>query len=543
MAKKDNSKPPRKGSLDRKMLITPKTIKKDLLSWIDAFFYLNEVKDDYTKDELALFYYNYNKSFVEHRKKYHLLILSNDLLYKTVKKACKDDFLFDVLIDGWSYDTNKTEAGQDPVLAFLPFPHQLPLIETLGKTKKHVHVEKSRRQGISKIMALFMLWHLKHHSNITMLTTHIDRKSLDQKHGDTGHNSVFDYARWSLDLSIFIPNTWREGSADDSLYYSIENKIQIGSCSLVGEILGKSTGTGGAYNMYFGDEMEVVCDKYPNLADSILQGIASASDQMFLYTTYRSDKFPFYEIKERNDTKRWDFFSLNWKDNPTCNSDWYEDAKSKLKYDEVLIARELDMNPHKSRRGAIWKTINKKLHFIDTSFLEPLMKETNNTRYQKFIGADFGGGSSHTALIFALYDTYTATLYLMDYLKTTDMEAEEIVDFMHSVGYKGVDIEGDMSNKAQATSPMRSWHNMFKEQGCHINSISNRNMFETQANIRMAFKSNKILISNKKLELFNNLQRASYKNDKIAKDEYSHLSDALQFLYKSIFSESTVHLL
>ena len=514
-------------------ITTPYKIKKDLLKWVDSFDYLNEIKDHFTKDELALKYYNYNLKFVEYRKKYILLILSDKQLYKEVKQAISSDFLFYMLLEGYSYDTNKTEAGLDPTLAFLPFRHQLDLINELSVSSKHFHVEKSRRQGLSKIMAHFMAWNLIFKNNITMVTTHIDSKSLDMINGDTGHNSVFDFVRWLLDKSIYVTNNWRDDTT--GYYITKEYKIVINNNSLLGSILGKSANVGQQSNIYMGDEIEVVCDKFPNLADNILGGISTSVNQMILYTTYRSTDFPFYKIKEKNDTKKWNFFRLDHKDNPTCNLDWYNDACSKLNFDEVLIARELDINPTKSRKGVIWKSINQKLHFVDMSTFN---FESNPSRYQKRIGADFGGGSSATALIFAYYDLHTSKLYLVDYFKTVDSEASEIVDYINQIGFKNIDIDGDMSNKFQATSPMMSWFNMFKEQGCHINSINNRNMFETQAQIRHAFKSNQIYISNQKLELFNDLSRASYKNDKIAKDDYSHLSDALQFLYKSIFNNS-----
>jgi len=209
------------------------------------------------------------------RNNVHKVILAKKEFYLECRSLARDSFLFDILIDGWSWDINKAQ-GSSPELAFLPFPSQLDLIEMIQSGKKHIHVEKSRRQGASALMGQIMKSMLIHQENQVMFATHKDLTSLDAGDGDTGNNSTFERIRWLLDKSLWIPDDWRDRAKywinNDKRYKTLSHPfplIVVGSNQLKGEVLGKGTAVGLAGHIIFVDELDPASEAYPNQADSI----------------------------------------------------------------------------------------------------------------------------------------------------------------------------------------------------------------------------------------------------------------------------------
>lgn len=520
-----------------------------LKRWLDWSF-LSDIKDRVTFQELSKRYWLSGKEYKDLREDLHFLIAMDPILYKDVKALAKKDFLFDILIDGWSYDKNKTEQGEDPVLPFIPFPHQLELINLLQSSKKHLHIEKSRRQGVSVIMDLYRMWRVKHNRNLEIIVTHKDANSLDMGATDKAKNSVFERLRWLTDMSIFTPTAWRDRSiywVDENAkknikkyheFFTKENQITIFGNLIQGALLGKGTNVGNASDEFHGDEVDVRCDMFPNLAWKMMQGVTTSVDRVILYSTYRSKDYPFFGYKRTNDTQRWDFVRLHWRDNPTCNADWYNDQRSRLDYDDVMVARELDINPNKAREGVVFKGISE-----DHNRAVIPKGIFRGSKWTKVIGADFGGGHSSTVFIFAYFNTHTEKLFLVDMIKTTDMEAWEIVKYTKDIGFNNVPVFGDRSMTAQTSTPLYSWYKMLSDEGMKMLPIKNTSAYRTFAAINRAFKEENIIVAKDQEIMWDDIVMASYdKNDQIKKDTHSHTADALMFLWRGMFEKEVIAL-
>ena len=513
---------------------TAKEIFSYLRSYLDEWHVLQRTKDTYTLQQLNDIYYKFGKEYLNIREEIKLEIVKSPQLYREVKKLMSESLLFDMLIDGYSNDINRQGTNKDAILPLLPFPHQIELLHKLQFSRKHLHIQKSRRQGASVMTSYYMSWILKHEGTTMMFATHKDLKSLDGGLTDIARNSTLSRIRWYLDMSILMPDDWKNKrkywTADNLEYHTAEKEIIIGGNSLAGAVLGKGTAVGFAGHVILVDELDVVCDMYPNQADAIFGSFATAVNRVILFSTYRGMDYPFYSIWEQQDTDKWDFVTLDWKDNPVCNIAWYEEQKAKMKYDEVLIARELDINPAKTRQGVIWDTIT------EENLKDLYIKQFPPMKYSKVIGADFGGGESATAFIFGYVEKAIGHLYLQHLLKTTHMDEYQIMETFRKYGFHGVSVFGDMSAMAQVGSPGHDWFNVLRKVGIKIIPVYNGDPHLVRNTIRLAFAHNEIFINKKELTLKRDLMSASYKKEKLDKNTHSHTSDALLYMYRKLFS-------
>jgi hypothetical protein len=530
--------------------ISAESIYKDLKSYIDKWEFAQAIKDDISLSELNDRYRKLNHKYLKRRRSYHKLILSDKKLYREVKDLAKRDLLFDILVDGWSYDINRARQGEDPTLAFIPFPFQVDLIRALEQQDKHVHIEKSRRMGASIITRLLMKRDLIHGDGIHTIATHKDLESLDGGEDDLARNSTFEGVRWMLDKSNFIPKDWRDEKkywhkkvkvkvkkkkGKDSkyrqkkikLYRSKERKLSINGNTLKGAVLGKGTNVGSASHKIITDEIAVSEDMYPKALANVLGSFVASVNQVIALSTYRRNDDSFCNIKDRNETQKWRFVELDWRKNPICNNEWYENMCIGLGRDEVLIARELDRDPTKSRRGLILPEMNKDRHLISFNEL-PLQ------RYIKVAGADFGGGESNTVFILGYLDQYTGRLFLSKTLKGTKFKRTQIGDFFEQNGFKDVIIRGDRSGLSSHSTEDSSWAWILKEQGLRYKAIDNRKTLYQHAHINISFEEDKIFIDENNRELFRDLSNANYKLGQVNKDKFSHTFDALLYLFKDL---------
>lgn len=127
-------------------------IIKELVGWlhqqrIDYNNMFND-KERYTLSELNKMSSDFLNEYMKQRTKMRELVKSDTTLFKLMYYECKKSFLTFILWEGVSKDLQRnSDALIQPVL---PYNHQLKLIELLQYSSKHIHVEKSRRQGDRK---------------------------------------------------------------------------------------------------------------------------------------------------------------------------------------------------------------------------------------------------------------------------------------------------------------------------------------------------------------------------------------------------------
>jgi hypothetical protein len=327
----------------------------------------------------------------------------------------------------------------------------------------------------------------------------------------TLHNSIF-YDSYNLHVSPTFQDT------------RIVYKTNI----LSGEVLSPSTAVGFQANNALIDEIDPVCEEYPNQAWKLTSGFSASSNRILLYSTYRSMEYPFYKFTEVHDDSMFNFVVLDWKDHPLCNKEWYDKECAKLGYNPVLIARELDHNPRMSISGRIYSFYNED---NDLSF-SPV---NNEQRWGKLIFADFGGGTSATAFICAYYRiTGTPMLYLHKGLKTTTMDAVQIKQWFKDNDFDNVPVVGDTSALSQVSYKGSDWAGALGKVGIRFTPVNNKNMGGVRQQVNLMFRDKMIFVNKHSLEL-RDLYSYRYKGEDIDKGPASHIGDALgygaRFLY------------
>lgn len=457
--------------------------------------------------------------FYYERIMYHTYIKANPELYKYFYDLCSKDFLFWIVFDGITKDINRNpKANKQPVI---PYLCQLPLIEALFLSPLNLHIEKTRRQGASLLISvMFLLWKLIFGDGILNFTTHKNKESLFEKGDDA--NSSFGKIIFALRNSIFFQqkDLYIEPNFQDV-------RIKYKNNVLSGEVLSPNTAVGFQANGAFVDEIDPVCEAYPNQAFKLTSGFAASVNRMVLYSTYRSSAYPFYQIKERNDDRNWIFIVLDWKEHPLCNQEWYDKECAKLNYDPVLIARELDHNPTMAIKGRVFYRLT------DDNFINNT-KQINN--FNKLIMADFGGGTSATALIFCYYSTKDKLMYLYKALKTTKMDASDIKKFVEDVGFWGAPLVGDRSAGFQAGAYKYDWKTLLQAEGFRFTPVNNTKMEALRSQVNLAFLNKEILL-NKNEPIFRDFWTYVYKNETIDKNDSSHIGDALCYGYRYLYGQ------
>lgn len=483
---------------------------------------LNVDKDAYSMDILHHNYSVINKRFMKFRDVLRFFINENDELYTLHREACSKSFLYFIMLEGWSYDINKS-LDNEPLMAFIPYSPQLPLIDGLQRDEKNIHVQKARRQGASKIFILFICWLLIFGKNEVMYATHKDLESLDMIEGDEGHNSTFDNVRWILDQSLFVDKDWQDGADKGN---TKEKQINLNGNVLKGAVLGKGTAVGMAGTRIFVDEIDVVCDLFPNQAGQIVGSFSQAINHIYLYSTYRSMDYPFYQFRVDR-PKGWFFYDLDWRENPTCNREWYDIQRAKLGNCPVLTARELDRDPTKTRAGGVFsRGYNAQRNDYD---------QLDKRELIKVIGADFGGGTSYTSFVLGYLNVKTGVLYIDDIVESTGFDHIIVKEELKRRGFENAKIFADTSIKAQSGAAGYDWLTLLRSVGLNPTPVNNQGIYYTHSLMNMALENRLIMINKRNNKVVSRFTGYRYKDDKVFKDDNSHFGDACSYLYKGIF--------
>lgn len=208
-------------------------------------------------------------------------------------------------------------AGLDTAVPFLPWPHQIPviniLIERLGK--KSTRIVKSRAQGASWIIVLISMWCWLFHrgSKINMVSK--DEAAMDRK-GDM--DSLLGKADWLIDK---LP-TWMVGFKKkhwDRNYPNHTFTRMDGETAITGFACTGDVASGGRSLIFWLDEH----GKHPRGPDRE----ALASTQFITrcrvcISTPKGATGAFADIIH-DDTIEEPVLHLSWRDNPTQNRGYY----------------------------------------------------------------------------------------------------------------------------------------------------------------------------------------------------------------------------
>lgn len=438
-------------------------------------------------------------------------ICSDEKIWQEWYELCRNDFVLWVLLDGTTKDINRNPKTK--VQPIIPYYHQLPLIQSILDEDHNLHVEKTRRQGASLwISVLYSAWELIFGEQRLNFTTHKDKPSLWRKEDEV--DSAFGKIGFVFSNSIFFNAKFLSVSPTfQDVRYKYRDNV------LAGEILSPNTAVGFQANNAMIDEIDPVCEKFPNQAYKLTSGFASSVNRILFYSTYRSSEYPFYQIKETHDDQIFNFIVLDWEDHPLCNEEWFNRECAKLNYDPVLIARELKHNPRQAIKGRVFDLYSSENDLVG---FKP------GKDWKKIIFADFGGGTSATAFILAYYSTSEKSLYLDKALKTTRMDGKQIKKYLQDSGFDGVSVVGDMSALSQPSFKDSDWASELRRNGIRFIPVNNRAMGSVRQQVNLMFESKEIWVNKNSLEL-RDLSTYKWKGEDIDKSGTggSHIGDAL----------------
>lgn len=504
-------------------------IIKNTINWMYKYreYYNNQFnqKESYSIEQLNQYSNEMLREYYEKRSKIRNIIMSDKDLYSEMYNECKNNILTNVLFEGVCKDINRNP--QSKIQPIIPYDFQIPLFQTFNSTKNTL-VVKSRRMGASLIMQEMMKHDLIFGENISNFTTHKDLNSLDKK-GDYV-NTTFGKLRLSLLNSMFVSKDLFKNKTDN---YRIEDcRIVNDTNSIIGQVLSPSTSVGFQCNTGYIDEMAVVESNYPNSSDYILGALATSTNKLNLYSTFRGSKGSFYETFEQHDDNFWNFIVLDWKSHPLCNLEWYKKACVMMNMNKVQIAQELDHNPISSVEGQVYNYISE-INKVIQSEMTGIMSQS-----KKYIFSDFGGGTSSTVFLLCFWNGQN--LYIHDVIKTTVMDENQIKLKIQQKGFWGVKIHGDISGKNQSTTPQSSWFQLLQRVGFSIEGVSNQRMTDYYAKTNMNFL-NGIYKYNKNITELKDLENAKWKKGvmEIEKDSCSHIADAIAYGTRVLFPNST----
>lgn len=514
------------------------------LAWLDK---LQQNKDVYDIDELNNKYIAYLKGFLAYRNKELEYILDIPEYYAEVEDFAAKNIMFDILIDGYTTDSNRNlDIGSDQLLPLMPYTNQLSLIHELEYGTKSIHVEKSRRAGVSTWVSFQHRRNLRHKKNMVMLASNKSTKDIDLK-DDVKNNSTFSRIDFHFNHSIFVPSNWendkvhntKERKQAETAIYRGHKPVLIvyGTNRLDGSVFGKGTGTGQASHEYYGDEIDPWAQEHENIEGELFSAVSSSTGRMILFSTYRSIKYSFFKVKKTNNTKAWTFIRLHWKDNPTCNQAWYDRETAKIN-DPVKVAREFDINPAASIEGRVWPNLTDKYFITKQEAIAKWGEMTPQNGWDTFIASDNGGTKMSQNYNLVRVHKDTSTIFIEDtFFIDNTSHPEDVKDWAigHIFDMYNNWIYGDKAIKDDHTFVDHSTAYLLREQGFNVEEVSNRDISVVHRDIRKRITLEQVWVNKDCEVLTDMLQIYRYKADGAVNKEDSHCGDAISYGIKGYF--------
>lgn len=257
-------------------------------------------------------------------------------------EACKKDVVLWANAFCFTYDPRVTPS----LLPFYLFPLQEQYLRwrtDRRASKNNGLIEKSRDMGLSYLNCLSQLhcWLFEYGYKGSFGSR---KEMLVDRIGDP--DSLFEKIRIILrNLPSWMYPKKFDFDKHDNFCKLINPET---GATLTGEA-GKNIGRGGRSAVYDVDEAAFL--EYPKKVDAAL---SNNTDVIFYTSTVNGIGNLFYQ-KRMNYPENW-IFTFHWKNDPRKNQQWYEGMK--LKFDEVTIAQEIDIDYSASIEGifipAIW---------------------------------------------------------------------------------------------------------------------------------------------------------------------------------------------
>lgn len=305
--------------------------------------------------------------------------IMHDLYSLDFEKYC-EDFLF-LIIPEYA----------DAIKPFFLFDYQKNIIskfreaEASGKDVE-ILIDKPRGMGLTWLLVAYFNWKWMFQPNWTAFV--LSRTEIEVDDGtQTPNNSIFSKFRWML---AHMPN-WalpdgfqpkkEKGTSTDSTLKIINPVLKSG---IFGSSTNSNAGRSRRYSLVFVDECFAI-DRFTEVHRSLT---SVARVQIYVSTTKasREAKNFMMSIKPEN------YISLEWRDHPWKDQEWYEEQLKKAEFDPEIM-KEVDKG----------YSISEKLQYYPEVKYAKVSKIHYNSSLPVYTGLDFGKGDL-TVIVWAQFD-------------------------------------------------------------------------------------------------------------------------------------------
>jgi hypothetical protein len=431
-----------------------------------------------------------------------------------VKEKIRRDPVYFIENWVWTYDPRK----KIKIIPFILYPFQKDFIRKLEanyQAKKPLLVEKSRDMGFSWLVLSFITWKALTERGFSAGIGSRKAQLVDEL---GNMKSLMERVRFIL---RHLPHKLRSGYNQKRHSKNYLIQIPETEAHISGEA-GDEIGRGDRTSLYLLDEFAFI----PR--SSIVQAAVSQTSDFLIYGSTPNGKGnEFSRLRWKTEI---DVFTMDWKQHPDKNEEWYEKQKQLL--DEVTIAQEIDRSYSKSKAGRVFQWFDAEKHGS---------KEIRyNPNQPVILTFDWGIGDP-TACLFMQY--YDGTIHIFDWYERKDTEISKIFTEIHErclnhgftfnniCGWYG-DPDGRNRNLVTGDSVANFIFTRYKVKLRFKlpNLIKNRIM-----SVRMMGEHGRILVSSKcghVIECFENYRfpdTESGEHEKPVHDWTSHTMSALEY--------------
>jgi len=237
---------------------------------------------------------------------------------------------------------------------------------------------------------------------------------------------------------------------------------------------------------------------------------------------------------------------LYWRDNPTCNGEWFKYQCGKLDNDPVAIARELERDPSASIKGRVWPNLDDKKHFI--SLAEANKRWDGMQRKNGWvihIGSDNGGFRNKSSQNYSLIHVHvpTSTVFIEDtfFIDNTSVPGDVMnwalkMNFDLATGT----IYGDQAIKANHTFNHHSTAYLLRQEGFHVIEVANRDIAVIHRDVRKRIDNGEFFANSGSERLTDSLKLYRYEEDGSVNKKDADGGDAISYFFRCFFHSSTL---
>lgn len=253
---------------------------------------------------------------------------THDLMFRAATQiASKKDILYWLSTWVWIYEPrptwNRRGEKNPPVIPFIPWEHQIPVIRGIEKSLgfEDIAVEKSRGEGMSWISVLFGLW--------DWLYDPMSKIGLVSRNKDAADSPDDpDSLMWKITWELTQLPIWMVGRKDVDWKRNIDNSTLLNmrnGSSIASYAATANVGRGGRYKWFMMDELGSF--KRGDDEDAVMSTQHSTNSRLFVSTPAGSEG-AYYRIVSTPGACK--LLSMHWSQNPTRNRGLYRISNGKL---------------------------------------------------------------------------------------------------------------------------------------------------------------------------------------------------------------------